>query len=175
MAEDDGTGQPVYPALPTSDSASGGGGGGGRGSADLNVDASELIKFKNRVDGLLTKLDESPAAPTQMEGGQVARGDLGTGFSEADELYGVYKRVHTELQNLSQGLAGQIEALGIAVEGSRRGYENIDDDIRRRMQRISQSAQEEYDRRQEERRREQERTAGGPPAEESGTDAGSAF
>ncbi|MFB7269898.1 hypothetical protein [Streptomyces sp. NPDC056244] len=173
MAEDDGTGQPVYPALPTSDSASGGS-GGGRGSADLNVDASELIKFKNRVDGLLTKLDESPAAPTQMEGGQVARGDLGTGFSEADELYGVYKRVHTELQNLSQGLAGQIEALGIAVEGSRRGYENIDDDIRRRMQRISQSAQEEYDRRQEERRREQEPAADGQSAGSTGDSSGGA-
>ncbi|WP_141698522.1 hypothetical protein [Streptomyces lushanensis] len=167
MAEDDGTGRPGLPARSTTS---------GGGSADLNVDASELIKFKNRVDGLLTKLDASPAAPTRVEGGQVARGDLGTGFAEADELYAVHKRVHTELQNLSQGLAGQIEALGIAVDGSRKGYENIDDDIRRRMQRISRSAREEYDRRQEERRKEQEpATDGQPAAGQGGTDAGSEF
>ncbi|MYZ34644.1 MULTISPECIES: hypothetical protein [unclassified Streptomyces] len=155
MAEDDGTGRPVYPGLPVESAASGGGGG----SADLNVDASELIKFKNRVDGLLTKLDESSAAPTEMAGGRVDRADLGTGFGEADELYGVYRRVHSELQNLSKGLAGQIEALGIAVDGSRKGYDNIDDEIKLRMQRISQDAQRDWDRREQERREERERTA----------------
>ncbi|MFF3750004.1 hypothetical protein ACFYYH_05990 [Streptomyces sp. NPDC002018] len=173
MAEDDGTGRPVYPGLPTTSAASGS--GGGSGSTDLNVDAAELIKFKNRVDGLLTKLDNSSAAPTEMAGGTVARADLGTGFGEADELYGVYRTVHTELQNLSKGLAGQIEALGIAVDGSRRGYENIDDDIKRRMQRISQDAQRNWERREQERRAEQERDAtDGRPVSGDGDSSGGA-
>ncbi|MFD7899133.1 hypothetical protein ACFV0C_32460 [Streptomyces sp. NPDC059568] len=173
MAEDDGTGRPVYPGLPVESAASGGSGGGG-GSADLNVDASELIKFKNRVDGLLTRLDNSSAAPTEMAGGRVARADLGTGFGEADELYGVYRKVHSELQNLSKGLAGQIEALGIAVDGSRKGYENIDDEIKLRMQRISQDAQRQWERREQERREERERTTDDQSAGGGGDSSGGA-
>ncbi|MGW6741017.1 hypothetical protein ACWGDX_09805 [Streptomyces sp. NPDC055025] len=179
MAEDDGTGRPVYPTLPTtsttstaSGGTSGNGGGGGGGSADLNVDAAELVAFKNRVDGLLTRLDNSSAAPTEMAGGTVARADLGTGFGEADELYGVYRRVHGELQNLSRGLAGQIEALGIAVDGSRRGYENIDDEIKLRMQRISQDARRDWERRERERREEREQTADGGSTDARPADGG---
>ena len=168
MAEDDGTGRPVYPAPSTTDS---GGGSGNGGSKDLDVDASELIKFKNKVDGLLTKLEKSPAGPKSVAGGKVLAGDLGTGFSEVTDLYGTYQSVHRELKNLSKGLAGQIEALGIAIDGSRKGYENIDDDIKRRMQRISNEARIEYDRRQEELRKAQ-----GQPTDEksgeSGSDAG---
>ncbi|MGW1886722.1 hypothetical protein [Streptomyces sp. NPDC001970] len=149
------------------------GGRSGSGSMDLDVDAGELVKFKNRVDGLLSRLDASPAAPMRMADGTVPVGDLGKGFGEAETLYNVYKRVHEELQNLSKGLAGQIEALGIAVDGSRKGYEQIDDDIKRRMQRIAQQAEADIERREAEKRREQEPSKDEPaktadPADASG-------
>ncbi|MEU3185946.1 hypothetical protein ABZ707_17345 [Streptomyces sp. NPDC006923] len=164
MAEDDGTGRPVYPVLPAASSGSGG--------KDLDVDASELIKFKNRVDGLLTKLDNSAAAPTRLADGAVPEGDLGTNFSEATVLHSAHVRVHQELRNLSKGLAGQIEALGIAVDGSRKGYENIDDDIKRRMQRISHDAQRDWERRAaEDREKYGEPTPTDEPPTDSGSDA----
>lgn len=145
MAEDDGTGRPVYgPPMPTT--------GGGSGRKDLDVDALALKDFKIRVDKLLIKLEGSPAAPAKMAEGEVPEGDLGQGFSEAKALYGIYKKVHHELQNLSSGLAGQIEGLSIAVLASKKGYENIDDDIKQRMRRISDDAHEYKDQRERERR-----------------------
>ncbi|MCM2392275.1 hypothetical protein [Streptomyces albipurpureus] len=145
MAEDDGTGRPVY-GRPTPMPSKGGGG------KDLDVDADELVKFKDRVDNLLVKLESSPAAPNRMNEGAVPAGDLGVGFSEATALHGIYQKVHAELQNLSKGLAGQIEGLSIAVQGSTKGYQNIEEDIKERMRTISKDAREAYDRREAERR-----------------------
>ncbi|MFD9720439.1 hypothetical protein [Streptomyces sp. NPDC059076] len=145
MAEDDGTGRPVH-GRPTPMPSKGGSG------KDLDVDAEELLKFKDRVDKLLVKLESSPAAPTRMTDGQVPAGDLGVGFGEATALHGIYQKVHAELQNLSKGLAGQIEGLSIAVHGSTKGYQNIEEDIKERMRTISKDAREAYDRREEERR-----------------------
>ncbi|MFE7773192.1 hypothetical protein ACFU5O_04685 [Streptomyces sp. NPDC057445] len=123
---------------------------------DLDVDADELIKFKNRVDGLLSRLNASAAAPTKMADGTVPEGGLGKGFGEAEMLYTAYRNVREELQKLSDGLAGQIWGLSTAIDGSRKGYEQIDDDIKRRMQRVAEQAREDIAQREEEKRRQQE-------------------
>ncbi|MGN9794063.1 hypothetical protein ACWGH4_01685 [Streptomyces sp. NPDC054847] len=163
MAEDDGTGRPVYgPPVPRPSAPSGGGSG-----KDLDVDAGELAAFKGRVDKLLLRLEGSPAAPGKLADGEIPEGDMGTGFSEAKALFGIYQRVHAELKNLSKGLAGQIEGLGIAVDGSSKGYQNIDDDIKERMRRISADAQAAVDRREQERR-EAEKPKDEKPKDEAG-------
>ncbi|MEE1752258.1 hypothetical protein [Streptomyces sp. SP18CS02] len=145
MAEDDGTGRPVYPSVSTT--SAGSGSGSGSGSMDLDVSDGVLIDFKSKVDGLLIKLQESPADPQKIAGdGVIPADNLGKNFGESEMLHGAYKKVYEELQNLSKGLAGQIEALGIAVDGSRKGYEAINSDIKRRMQQISRDAEVEYDR-----------------------------
>lgn len=145
MAEDDGTGRPVY-------------GSSASGRKDLDVDADELKDFKDRVDKLLITLEGSPAAPAKMADGEIPKGDMGAGFGEATALYGIYKKVHQELQDLSTGLAGQIQALSIAVLASKKGYQNIDDDIKERMRRISQDAHN-YNKRREQEKHEAEQPA----------------
>ncbi|MFJ5549719.1 hypothetical protein [Streptomyces sp. NPDC093225] len=111
----------------------------------LTVEVESMQKFKSRVDELLTKLEGSQAAPKRMADGSLPSGHLGTGFGEADGLYGAYHTVHAQLAMLSKGLAGQIEALSIAVESSRVGYENVDDDVKQRMRRLHADAEKHYD------------------------------
>ncbi|WP_051795578.1 hypothetical protein [Streptomyces sp. NRRL S-87] len=111
----------------------------------LTVEVESMQKFTSRVDELLTKLEGSQAAPKRMADGSLPSGHLGTGFGEADGLYAAYHTVHAQLAMLSKGLAGQIEALSIAVESSRVGYENVDDDVKQRMRRLHADAEKHYD------------------------------
>ncbi|MBW5486283.1 hypothetical protein [Streptomyces bambusae] len=111
----------------------------------LFVEHESMVKYKQRVDALLEQLKDSKADSGKIADGTLGKGDLGKGFAEADNLYAAYNKVRSELENLSKGLANQIEALGIAIMASRVGYENIDDEVKMRMRAIHADAQKHYD------------------------------
>ncbi|MFD3547420.1 hypothetical protein ACFWUW_17775 [Streptomyces sp. NPDC058655] len=113
-------------------------------AAALAVEYDSLKEYKTMVDDLLKSLEESPADHGKLADGTLPKGTLGTGFAEADALFTSYNTVHTELQKLSRGLAGQIEALGIAILSAGKGYGDVDLETQRRMVLIAKQAQEQY-------------------------------
>ncbi|WP_405762001.1 DUF2563 family protein [Streptomyces sp. NBC_00045] len=127
-------------------------GGIGAGVADailaqakaLEVEFESMKDFKNRVDELLDKLDGSQAADKKLAHTTLPDGVLGHGFAEADALHKTYSTVHTQLQNLSKGLAGQIEALGIAILTAGKGYGGVDAETEARMRAIVAQAKKDY-------------------------------
>ncbi|BAC72289.1 putative secreted protein [Streptomyces avermitilis MA-4680 = NBRC 14893] len=107
----------------------------------LRVEGETLTAFKKRVDDLLTQLEESKAAPRRIADGALPTGRLGN-FDEADALHAAYTRVHSQLEQLSQMLALQIEGLVVTVDASKAGYHDLDDDVRDRLSRIRVEADE---------------------------------
>ncbi|MET9801328.1 hypothetical protein [Streptomyces sp. NPDC006368] len=161
MAEDDGTGRPVYPTTSTTSAGGGSGSGSGSGPMDLDVKDDILRKFKSDVDGLLLELQGSPADPSKLASQDSLPAEhLGTGFNESSKLHGAYTHVVRQLQALSANLAGQIEGLSIAVRASREGYESIEDEVKLRMQIISRQAKADYERWQKEKEREKNSSSG---------------
>ncbi|SEC50909.1 hypothetical protein SAMN04490357_2174 [Streptomyces misionensis] len=109
--------------------------------SQLRVEGETLETFKNRVDGLLTRLEESKAAPHRIAGGSLPTGRLGN-FHEADALHSAYSSVHSQLEHLSRMLALQIEGLMVTVDASKSNYHDLDDDVRDRLHRIRVEAEE---------------------------------
>jgi len=104
-------------------------------AADLRVSADVLLTFKQRIDGLLTELESGAASPSKVGAQRIPRSSLsghGT-FHEADALFTQYERVHEHLTQLSKSLGLQIEAMGIATKGAQIGFDNLDDEQRRRF------------------------------------------
>ncbi|WP_423833289.1 hypothetical protein [Streptomyces manipurensis] len=114
-------------------------------AAALRVQYDDLSQYKKLVDGLLSTLQESPAHHGTLADGTLPTGALGKGFPQADKLYEAYKTVHTELQKLSKGLAGQIEALGLAVGFAGKSFADVDEEAKRRMLALSKQAEDHYD------------------------------
>ncbi|MFE9564479.1 hypothetical protein ACFYM0_25625 [Streptomyces sp. NPDC006487] len=110
----------------------------------LQVEYESLTDYKNRVDGLLSKLDGSPASDRQLADGTLPETSLGEGFAEAKRLFTAYSNVHGQLLALSKGLADQIEGLGIAIQTAGRGFGDVDEDTKRRMLAISKQADANY-------------------------------
>ncbi|MFD3697223.1 hypothetical protein ACFWUZ_13910 [Streptomyces sp. NPDC058646] len=113
-------------------------------AAALKVEYDSLKDYKVVVDGLLTSLGKSPADHGKLADGTLPAGALGKDFPEAETLFNTYKTVHSELKKLSKGLAGQIEALGIAILSAGKGYGEVDDETKRRMVAIAKTATDEY-------------------------------
>lgn len=141
--------------------SSNGGGGGTGGAPDtgtsfdtlahvnpamaLDIQHSAMAGFKKRVDDLLRELDESEAAPAKVGQDRLERAQLGAAeFKEAQFLYDSYAIVHDELEKLSKALGAQIEGMGLAVQASRVGYENLDADIKARMRAVNAEAEKYY-------------------------------
>ncbi|GGV33011.1 hypothetical protein GCM10010293_34980 [Streptomyces griseoflavus] len=141
--------------------SSNGGGGGTGGAPDtgksfdtlahvnpamaLDIQHSAMAGFKKRVDNLLRELDESEAAPSKVGQDRLKRAQLGAAeFQEAQFLYDSYAIVHDELEKLSKALGAQIEGMGLAVQASRVGYENLDADIKARMKAVNAEAEKYY-------------------------------
>ncbi|MGO4463548.1 DUF2563 family protein [Streptomyces sp. M-16] len=122
----------------------------------LQVEYESMTGYKKLVDALLKKLDGSEADEKKLADGTLPAGTLGTGFPEADSLFKAYSTVHTELQKLSQGLAAQIEALGIAVLTAGKGYAGVDEDTQARMRAIIRQSKQDYVRDRDPQVREQE-------------------
>jgi hypothetical protein len=113
---------------------------------DLVYELGEMDNFKKRVDELLAKLNDSEAAPDKVGEDRLERHKLGGGdFKEAAFLYESYNIVHTELENLSKVLGMQIEGMRLAVQVSQTGYDDVDDDIRRRMRALNAEIEAHYD------------------------------
>ncbi|GHH88033.1 hypothetical protein GCM10018793_66100 [Streptomyces sulfonofaciens] len=105
------------------------------GGADLRRGAEALKIFKRRVDTLLSEFEGSAGSSSKVGAQTISRASLsghGT-FGEADDLYHQYNRVHEQLTTLSKSLGHQIEAMGIAVHGADIGFDNLDEDLRRRF------------------------------------------
>ncbi|MGG8407408.1 hypothetical protein ACM614_12690 [Streptomyces sp. 12297] len=146
----------------------------------LAVEAESMTKYKQRVDELLDRLEGSQAAPAKLADGTLPSGDLGSGFGEADILSAAYDTVHTELKSLSKALAVQIEALSIAVESSRVGYQNMDDEVKERMRRLHADAEKRYDPQRDPYEREKAADGGShqpaqTPAPDHGSTSGGSF
>ncbi|MGA5568208.1 hypothetical protein ACPCIX_06685 [Streptomyces pseudogriseolus] len=111
----------------------------------LDIQHSAMAGFKKRVDDLLRELDDSEAAPTKVGKDRIERAQLGSAeFKEAQFLYESYAIVHDELEKLSKALGAQIEGMGLAVQASRVGYENLDADIKARMKAVNAEVEKYY-------------------------------
>ncbi len=113
-------------------------------TAALRVEFDSMSEYKRMVDGLLDDLTGSDADHKKLADDKLPASKLGKGFTEVDALFKSYDTVITELQNLSKGLAGQIEALGIAVLSAGNGYADADEETKRRMAAIAREAKAHY-------------------------------
>lgn len=104
------------------------------GGADLRRGLEALKTFKKRVDGLLSDFEGSAGSSAKVAAHTISRASFGAGdFAEASGLHGQYERVHEHITSLSKSLALQIEALQIAVQGADIGFDNLEEDLRRRF------------------------------------------
>lgn len=94
----------------------------------LKVETETLKQFRTKVDALLKELETSPASPRNISDQQLAAHHLGSGFAEANDLHGAYTTVHGKLQELSQTLSKQIEAMILTIEITQSGYQNTESD-----------------------------------------------
>ncbi|HEY9437772.1 MAG TPA: hypothetical protein VIS29_03815 [Streptomyces sp.] len=114
---------------------------------ELVTELSSFTAFRNRIDEILRDLKASPAGATKLAEDTVARTQFGGGanqWAEAASLFLSYQTVVKELETLSKLLSDSIEGMGIAVLASHNGYENLDEDIRRRMMAIKDTAERHY-------------------------------
>ncbi|MEE1743897.1 MULTISPECIES: hypothetical protein [unclassified Streptomyces] len=122
------------------------GGGGGRG--DLRRGVGALERFRGRVDTLLAELEGSAAGKSEIAAQTVSRAALSgqnACFAEADGLYAQYNRVHESLVALSKSLGDQIEYLSLGVHAAAVGFDNVDDDVRRRFYEIQARLDKEHE------------------------------
>jgi hypothetical protein len=129
-------------------------GGGGGGSGDLRRGVGALEKFRGRVNTLLAELEGSAAGKSKIAAQTVSRAALSgqnACFAEADGLYTQYNRVHEALVMLSKSLGDQIEYLSLGVHAAAVGFDNVDDDVRRRFYEIQVRLDKEHEKAQAEK------------------------
>ncbi|WP_063885298.1 MULTISPECIES: hypothetical protein [unclassified Streptomyces] len=104
-------------------------------TSDLERGVGELKKFRDRVDGIITELASGAGGAAGLNRNRMTRASLGVGipFTEADGFSAEYDRVHGALVALSKSLGGQIELLQIGVYAADVGYDNVEDEQRRRF------------------------------------------
>ncbi|WP_234319235.1 hypothetical protein [Streptomyces sp. NRRL S-237] len=113
-------------------------------TAALRIEFDSMTEYKKMVDGLLDDLTGSDADHKKLADDKLPSSKLGKGFAEVDALFKSYDTVVTELQKLSKGLAGTIEALGIAVLSAGNNYASADEETKRRMAAIARDAKAHY-------------------------------
>ncbi|MFJ4872482.1 hypothetical protein [Streptomyces sp. NPDC088757] len=130
-------------------------------TSDLERGVGELKKFRDRVDGIITDLTGGAGGAAKLAQNRMTRGSLGVGipFAEADGFFTEYNRVHDALVSLSKSLNGQIELLQIGVHAADVGYDNVEDEQRRRFHTIQTRLADE---REKAIKREQEARSGDP-------------
>ena len=106
-------------------------------AANLETSGEVLTTFMKRVDAVLRDLERSAGNPTKVGAQTINAASLNSGsqalFPEAQSLYAQYDQVHQKLTSLSKTLHLQIEAIGIAVQGAHRGFDNLEEEQRRRF------------------------------------------
>ncbi|MFH8934698.1 hypothetical protein [Streptomyces griseosporeus] len=114
---------------------------------DIQTEFTSFTKFRQRIDELIRDLKESQAGPKKVGEDQVSRTQFGGGdasWVEAAGLHKSYEKVITDLESFSKLLGDCMEAMSIAVLASHKGYDNIDDDVRRRMAAINAETTKHY-------------------------------
>ena len=116
-------------------------------AGDLERGFKALRKFRDDVDAIISDLEGGDGGATQVGMERVTRASLGHGipFGEADGFYAEYNRVHQALVGLSKSLSGQIELLAIGVHAADVGYDNVEDEQRRRFHAIQARLDKERD------------------------------
>jgi hypothetical protein len=113
------------------------------GSKDLAVETESLVTFKQRVDGILSRLDDGPASHRRMSDQAISAASFGADFEMADHIHKAYQAVHDKLRTMSQMLGDHIDALSLTTDMARRGYQNVDqqqvDRLRAIQQRLAQT------------------------------------
>jgi Zn-dependent oligopeptidase len=106
-------------------------------AANLEVTSEALSTFQKRVDTVLQDLDASDGNPNKVNAQTIRQSSLhnasARAFPEAEDLYTSYNTVHAQLVTLSKTLKLQLEGIGIAVQGAHRGFDNLEEDQRRRF------------------------------------------
>ncbi|MDJ0460984.1 hypothetical protein [Streptomyces sp. H27-C3] len=145
--------------------------GGRGGGSDLERGVGALKRFQTRVNGLLKDFEGGAGGSANVAAQRISRGSLSGGnapFTEADGLFSQYNRVHEELVTLSKSLGDQIELLSIAVHGAEVGFDNLEEDLRRRFHSIQARLDQEHDRQQERREQQKDAKSETPRNEETG-------
>ncbi|MEV6114084.1 hypothetical protein AB0L59_16600 [Streptomyces sp. NPDC052109] len=112
---------------------------GGGSEPNLKVSGDALRQFVKTVDGVLRDLEKSAGNPARVGDQSIRHTSLRSGsaaFHEADALYGTFNAVHQALTDLSRTLHLQIEAIGIAVEGAKGTFDDLEEEQRRRFYEI---------------------------------------
>ncbi|MFD7549273.1 hypothetical protein [Streptomyces sp. NPDC059816] len=134
--------------------------------ADLRRGVAALKTFKKSIDKVLSDFEGSAGGATKVGSQQVSRASFSSAsspFGEADGLFTQYARVHQRLTSLSKALGQQIEAMGIAVHGADVGFDNLDEEVRRRFWAIQTKIDAQYER---------DRAGDGRRNQDNQTDAG---
>lgn len=106
---------------------------------DLERGAGALRNFQSKINALLTEFENGPGGSQKVAEHTIERGAFsGTGlpFAEADGFFAQYARVHRELVSLSKLLADQMELLRLGAHAADVGFDNVDEDTRRRFHAI---------------------------------------
>lgn len=106
------------------------------GGAAVKVEVENLKTFKSKVDQILSELDSSPASHGEVSQQQLAHGQLGQNFGQAGDLMTAYTTVHANLEQLSQTLSLQIQAMSASIDMAARGYANADAEQQAQFQSI---------------------------------------
>ncbi|MCQ4213886.1 hypothetical protein [Streptomyces longispororuber] len=104
-------------------------------AADLKVGAGVLKTFKQRVDKILQDFEGSDGSSAKVSH-QTFTQDAVTSSAEFHEAVGLHKEydtIHGRITELSKMLALQIEAMGIAAHGAEIGFDNLEEEQRRRF------------------------------------------
>lgn len=116
-------------------------------ASDLERGVGALKKFRSRVDSVLADLEGGDGGTAKVATERVTRASFGVGipFGEAEDFYREYNRVHKALVSLSKSLGDQIELLTIGVHAADVGYDNVDEEQRRRFHEIQARLDKERD------------------------------
>ncbi|MBX9424955.1 hypothetical protein [Streptomyces lateritius] len=107
----------------------------------VKYSADSMETFRKGVEGLIEQLQGSAAGPGKLKADPVTRTQFGGGgaaWGEAQGAYAAYDGTLSRLVELSGLLSDCLEGLGIAVVASKNGFEEMDDDIKRKMIQIHQ-------------------------------------
>ncbi|MET9673306.1 hypothetical protein ABZY68_09455 [Streptomyces sp. NPDC006482] len=102
----------------------------------VKYSADSMETFRKGVEHLITQLEGSEAGAGKLKSDPVTRTQFGGGgaaWGEAQSAHAAYDEVLGKLVQLSGLLNDCLEGLGIAVVASKNGFEEMDDDVKRKM------------------------------------------
>nr|BFD84873.1 hypothetical protein StreXyl84_42740 [Streptomyces sp. Xyl84] len=114
---------------------------------DLMTELTSFTKFPKRIDQLVQDLKQTPASAHQVGMDQPTRASYGGGagvWHPADRLHTAHATVVESLEELSRLVSVSIEGMGLAVLASHQGYENVDADVRDRLNAIHAEAKKNF-------------------------------